>query len=407
MTKARTTGRLQSGVREGLVALQFAIVIAVLIATIVVHRQTAFGMRESLRQSADPTLLLRTRCNDAIKDALSRVPGVKGTACAGYVLQAGVGGVGPVQYNGGERLVLAEINVGIGYFELYDIALAAGRYFSEDFGADQTPKDGKWTVPESIILNESGVAKLGLPSPQAAIGQMVNINHPSAFAGTFSGEHTAQIVGVVKDFQIGSVRRDIYPAVFFVDPLMFGVLSLKLDGRQTPETLEAVDRIWAQMGDRPGPADHWFFEQTVQNIYGDLRRDFELFTVFAERRDPDLGARPRRARCACGVGPHEGDRGAEGAREWPGRHHGPFDVAVLAPGTAREPDCVARGVSRDEQLARGLCATNRPRGLDVRRGRAGDACGRRAHGRGARVGDRGRAAGGGATARVRGGAFTF
>jgi len=206
---------------------------------------------------------------------------VKGTACAGYVLQAGVGGVGPVQYNGGERLVLAEITVGIGYFELYDIGLAAGRYFSEDFGADQTPKDGKWTVPESIILNEAGVVKLGLPSPQAAIGQMVNINHPSAFAGTFSGEHAAQIVGVVKDFQIGSVRQDVYPAVFFVDPLMFGVLSMKLDGRKTPETLEAVDRIWGQMGDRPGPADHWFFEQTVQNIYGDLRRDFSLFTVSA------------------------------------------------------------------------------------------------------------------------------
>jgi len=281
VTKARTTGWLQSGVREGLVALQFAIVIAVLVATIVVHRQTAFGMRESLRQSSDPTLLLRTRCNDAIKDALSRVSGVKGTACAGYVLQAGVGGVGPVQHNGGERLVLAEITVGIGYFELYDIGLAAGRYFSEDFGADQTPKDGKWTVPESIILNEAGVVKLGLPSPQAAIGQMVNINHPSAFAGTFSGEHNAQIVGVVKDFQIGSVRQDVYPAVFFVDPLMFGVLSMKLDGRKTPETLEAVDRIWAQMGDRPGPADHWFFEQTVQNIYGDLRRDFSLFTVSA------------------------------------------------------------------------------------------------------------------------------
>jgi putative ABC transport system permease protein len=281
VTKARTTGRLQSGVRQGLVALQFAIVIAVLIATIVVHRQTAFGMRESLRQSSDPTLLLRTRCNDAIKDAVSRVPGVKGAACSGYVLQAGVGGVGPVQYNGGERLVLGEVNVDIGYFELYGIELAAGRYFSDDFGADKTPPEAKWTAPESIVLNEAGVAKLGIASPQAAIGEMVTINHPSAFVGTFSGEHTAQIVGVVKNFQIGTVRRDFYPTVFFVDPLMFGVLSMKLDGRATPETLDAVDRIWSQMGDRPGPPDRWFFEETVQNIYGDLRRDFELFTVFA------------------------------------------------------------------------------------------------------------------------------
>jgi putative ABC transport system permease protein len=148
-------------------------------------------------------------------------------------------------------------------------------------GADKTPKDLVWSVPESIVLNEAGVARLGIASPQAAIGEMVNVNHPSAFAGTFSGEHTAQIVGVVKDFQIGTVRRDFYPTMFFVDPPAFGVLSMKLGGRATPETLDAVDRIWSQMGDRPGPPERWFFEQTIQNIYGDLRRDFELFTVFA------------------------------------------------------------------------------------------------------------------------------
>ena len=35
------------------------------------------------------------------------------------------------------------------------------------------------------------------------------------------------------------------------------------------------------MGDRQGPPDRWFFEETVQNIYGGLRRDFALFSVFA------------------------------------------------------------------------------------------------------------------------------
>jgi putative ABC transport system permease protein len=281
VTKARATGRLQGGVRQALVALQFAIVIAVLIATIVVHRQTAFGMRESLRQSADPTLLLRTRCSDAIRDAMSRLPGVKGAACSGYVTQTGVGGVGPVQYADGERLVLGEVAVGFGYLELYGIELVAGRYFSEDFGADQAPKEGKWTATENILINEAAVTKLGIASAQAAIGALVNINHPSAFAGTFSGEHTAQIVGVVKNFQQGTVRGDFYPSVFFVDQGMLGVLSMKLDGSAIPETLDAVDRVWGRMGDRPGPPDRWFFEQTVQNIYGDLRRDFDLFSVSA------------------------------------------------------------------------------------------------------------------------------
>jgi putative ABC transport system permease protein len=130
------------------------------------------------------------------------------------------------------------------------------------------------------VLNEAGVRKLGLASPQAAIGETVTINHPSGLVRTFSGEHAAQIVGVVRDFQMGSVRNEVFPAVFYVDELLFGVLSLKLDGRSTPETLDAIDRVWREMGD-PGPPQRWFFEDTVEQIYGDMRRDFELFTVFA------------------------------------------------------------------------------------------------------------------------------
>ncbi len=279
-TKARSTGRLQNGVRQGLVALQFAIVIAVLIATIVVHRQTAFGMRESLRLVADPTMYLVANCNDAIKAEMARIPGVKAAACSSNVFMAGTGGVGPVIYNGSDRLVLGEVNVDIGLFDLLGIELAAGRYFSEDFGADKTPEGAKWTVPESIMLNEAGVAKLGIASPQAAIGRMVTINHPSAAVGTFSGEHTAQIVGVVKNFQQGSVRNDYYPTVFFVDPGMFRLVNLKLDRGKVPETVDAIDRIARAMGP-PGPPNHQFLDETVQSIYGDLQRDFELFSVFA------------------------------------------------------------------------------------------------------------------------------
>src|SRR6185295_12817134 len=115
VTKARTTGRLQSGVREGLVALQFAIVIAVLVATIVVHRQTAFGMRESLRMIQDPTVFLFSDCKKPLKDAMARVPGVKGAACSGGIpLVAGTDASGPVIYKGGERLVIGEVNVDVG-----------------------------------------------------------------------------------------------------------------------------------------------------------------------------------------------------------------------------------------------------------------------------------------------------
>ncbi|HET8698592.1 MAG TPA: FtsX-like permease family protein, partial [Gammaproteobacteria bacterium] len=279
VTKSRASGALQHVIRGVLVAVQFAIVIAVLIATIVVDRQTAFGIREALRQSTDPTLIVRTKCGDGIREAMAAVPGVKGAAC-GNVPQFGLGAVGPIQYQGGERLVLGMSSVGTGFFELYGFPLVAGRFFSNELGTDEAPADNVWTFPEAIVLNEAGAKRLGFASPEQAVGETVNLNHPSGVTGQFTGEHPGRIVGIVKDFQIGSVRTEIFPTVFYADPSMYGALNLKVDGRSTPEVLEAVDRIWAEMGE-PGTVDRSFFEEDVEELYGDLRRDFRLFTVFA------------------------------------------------------------------------------------------------------------------------------
>ena len=49
----------QAGVRQVLVVLQFAILIALLISTAVTYRQMHLGMREALRQNSDPILLVR------------------------------------------------------------------------------------------------------------------------------------------------------------------------------------------------------------------------------------------------------------------------------------------------------------------------------------------------------------
>jgi putative ABC transport system permease protein len=279
-TRARSTGRTQAAVRNLLVALQFAIVGGVLIATLVIYRQTAFGLRESLRQVENPTVLLSTRCNDALKDAMARVPGVLEVACSGNVPQAGGGSVGPIRYRNDEQLVMLTTPLGIGYFELFGFEPVAGRFFSDDFGTDETPADNVWVSPEAIVLNETSVRMLGFPSPQAAIGEVVSLNHVSGVTGEFTGVHDAQVIGVVADFQMGSVHNDVFPTVFFVDPWLYRVLALKLDGRSTPETLDSIDRVWAAMGD-PGPPERWFFEEGIQGLYLDLQRDFQLLGVFA------------------------------------------------------------------------------------------------------------------------------
>jgi putative ABC transport system permease protein len=65
-----------------------------------------------------------------------------------------------------------------------------------------------------------------------------------------------------------------------VDEALSTTISLKLDGRATPEALEAIDRAWKELGGS-GPLQRSFFEQRIEDLYVDLRRQTQIFSVFA------------------------------------------------------------------------------------------------------------------------------
>jgi putative ABC transport system permease protein len=65
-----------------------------------------------------------------------------------------------------------------------------------------------------------------------------------------------------------------------VDEAQSRFISLKLDGRSTPEALEAIERTWRRFG-RPGPLPRFFFAAQIENMYLDLRRQTQVFSVFA------------------------------------------------------------------------------------------------------------------------------
>jgi putative ABC transport system permease protein len=280
VTKGGAGGRGQAGVRQVLVVLQFAILITLLIATTVTYRQMALGMREALRQNTDPIVLLQGSCNDALKSEMLRAPGVVDAACTMGLPQLGFGFMSPMQRGDREPLGIRYLPVGFNFFELLGYELAAGRYFSEELGTDASPPDNVWTTPEALLINETAARALGFATPQEAVGEIVAFAHMFRQPATFTPRHDAIIIGVLEDFQIGQVREPIPPATFYVDPGNFRLLSVKLDGRATPEALEAIDRVWTEYGSS-GPPQRFFLEQSIQNMYLDLRRQTQLFSVFA------------------------------------------------------------------------------------------------------------------------------
>jgi len=257
-----------SRVRQWLVVTQLAILIALLVATAVIHRQTTFATNEALRISADQVVLVfasEQTPSEAFKDALSGIPGVSGVTAAtalptNYDGNAALFSHGP----GAEPVELQFSAIDPNFFEFYRLQPLAGRLPSRDRGTDRLVMNDP-NLHASMWLNEAAVRVLGMKSPAAAIGQQLK----PAWPRNFTPPASITIAGVMPDFPVDSIRGPIQPVAYFVQPDFARIVSVRLRGERVPETLAAIDEVWKRLGE-PRPISRIFLDHYYQRMYTDV-----------------------------------------------------------------------------------------------------------------------------------------
>ena len=278
-------GVIQGGgsaiLRQGLVALQFAVLIGLIVATTVIWRQTAFATKQSLRLDSDQMLLVFAPCvPDAFKTEIAALPGVAGAACSMMAPLYNSFATG-ADLPQGRRVTLFSNEIGFDFFELYGLKPLAGRFFSRAYGGDATSvADDQPSRPEAVVINETAMRDLGFARPGDAVGKRFAWTHIKTMDGVFFSVHPAYIIGVVEDFPMGSIRGRIEPTAFYVEPDQQTLINVKLKGRDIPETMTALGGLWSRFG-HPGQLNSQFLDQVVQNRYRDVTQQGQLFTVFA------------------------------------------------------------------------------------------------------------------------------
>jgi len=262
-------------VRQGLVIAQFAILIGLIVMTATIYRQTQFVLNDALRLDIDQVIRLSGPCNSAFDRESRTVPGVKAVACASGPAMAL--GTRQTQVLSPDRTVrtLYIAPVGVGFFELHGLKPVAGRFFSRSRGEDlvldrpdMTP-DLRAHLRPSIVLNESAVRFLNLPSPAAAVGNTLPVSAGKDPAGHDMGSPPLPVIGVVPDFTLGSARSAVNPTIFFVDSIQSSYLVMKLDRQRMSEALEGLRQLWRRTG-HDGPPHVVFETQAVQDLYQDV-----------------------------------------------------------------------------------------------------------------------------------------
>jgi putative ABC transport system permease protein len=169
----------------------------------------------------------------------------------------------------GRQFNVNKTPVDFGFFEFYGLQPIAGRFFDRRRPGDAVPEGSSSTWSSPVVINETAVRIYGFAGPVQAIGQQVTV-----------GAAPSEIIGVVPDFPIGSIRESVEPTAFYVDPARWSLLSVKLDGAHVTEDLAAIDRIWADnVPDRP--ARHYFLDAKIEELYRDISREGQLFAAFA------------------------------------------------------------------------------------------------------------------------------
>lgn len=197
------SGNDKTSLRKVLIVFQFVIAQVFIIATLLVSKQIQFMMAEDMGFKTEAVAYIRTPWEESsiskkrlFVEKLKAVPGINAVSLGGAPPASNTIYSTVVDYIKGDEKINIDVRLAFGdlhYLDLYDIPLLAGRNKLND------------TIREYII-NETMLKRMGLQSPQEALGQSLIMDkkpHP--------------IVGVVQDFNQRSLEWEVEPLILMGD----------------------------------------------------------------------------------------------------------------------------------------------------------------------------------------------
>lgn len=185
--------------RKGLVIMQFCLSVIFIVGMLVVNGQLNFVQNKPLGYNRNNLLLFEGKGSERVDpsiliSAIDQIPGViNATNMAGAFLWGNDNSSGYIwgDDNSNRNYLFKSPKIGYNTIETLELEMIAGRSFDPAFN----------DTNERIILNESAVKMMGLENP---VGQKLRSGN----------DEYKEIIGVVKDFQYGSLHQSIEPLIF-------------------------------------------------------------------------------------------------------------------------------------------------------------------------------------------------
>ncbi|WP_085296800.1 ABC transporter permease [Cognaticolwellia mytili] len=272
--------------RSLLVVFQFSISIILVISTLVVYGQTVFSNNINVGYQSDNKLVLNVRPARenlaSLKQELLSLPEISSVV---YSSEAPTQDDENNNYfkllethsdgTANEQVLLNYHNMDFGFFEAYKVTPIAGRLFDENYGSDEinlVPENSSEPGKGSVILNETALKELGFTSAEQAIGKTL--------AHEVRGKQHLTIVGVIPDIYFRSIKFDVRPTAYTLNPTRLRAASLTFSTDDISSLLNKIELIWKRNVPMQ-PIELEFLSEMMKAQYNDEVTTAQLFLVFS------------------------------------------------------------------------------------------------------------------------------
>ena len=260
---AHQVGRGGGWARQGLVVLQFALSIILIVGTLVIDDQLMFIRNKKLGYDKDHTLVVpmsgEIKQNyDAFKAQLLQQPSILHVTSANQDLINVSSSTNGADWPGApeDGLLFNQLSVDQDFIHTFGIRMVEGRAFSPEHSTDST----------AFILNQAAAKLVGMDNP---VGMSFSLHGVEG-----------QVIGVAEDFNFQSLRQAIAPMVLFVSPNWRNSLYIKVDPRNLSDAIASTEATWKQMNSAY-PFEYHFLNESFDELYRAELRTGELFNYFA------------------------------------------------------------------------------------------------------------------------------
>ncbi|MDQ3845981.1 MAG: ABC transporter permease, partial [Bacteroidota bacterium] len=248
---------------KGLIVVQFALAVFLVIGTLTVYAQLGFLLHKDLGFDAKNLLVINIPRSKTNNDLLQLFRNELAGESSIVNIAPKNGGNSRMPVKIEDKQIFIDYNkVDHHFFPTFKIPLLAGRNFSPDFSTDSV---------QAAVVNESFIREAGWKTGEA-IGKSIRF---------LEGPKKLTIIGVIKDYHFASLKEKLIPQLFTMDTgMQYGQIWVRIKPDKVSYTLALLEHTFKKLAPLY-PYDYQFMDSINARNYEEEAKWKQIIAIAA------------------------------------------------------------------------------------------------------------------------------